>query len=241
MGQSFKVAVKSVVTACQKADQNATARQIDIGQRAHIAVKIRTLQGVDAGSRRKLRAEATAEIVAQLVQARCAPQNFARTIAVGQVAILFGENDAKTLQLSSLVQFVRLVKRNPSKEEWSPKPKSEEPARALWAQVVSGDVQPSAVRAAVDNILGTKPKEPRAPKPKPNPAVEWARFAIGAEADVLGAALAAMANTDRPAFDRIARIIQTVAEKAEAPTIPTDKPTEKSAKGFISRRGRRAA
>ena len=237
----FDKLVLRIIEASRKAERSNTVTECEIGKATHRAILARIGRTDERKKRRNLRAEALILISERLKAEGCPRCNLNRAVQVYAVGQCFGESDAKSLPVSSVREFSRLIRRDTLTEKWSTKAKTEESAKALFVQVVAGDVQPSAVRAAVDSILGTKPKAPRAPKPKPNPAVEWARFAIGAEADVLGAALAAMANTDRPAFDRIARIIQTVAEKAEAPTIPTDKPTEKSAKGFISRRGRRAA
>ena len=198
--RNFTTLVKGIVASCRKGDASCVAHQIDVGQRMHSAVQARTLEGHDPGSRRRLRADSIGTIVAQLSAAGCVPRNVGRSIAMGQTALLFGCEQAREMQFSSLAQLARLIRRDGKKEEWTIKPKHVDVATELWSRVVAGEVAAASVRSEVDKILGTTP---RVPKAKPTMAATIAATIGKASQEDLAVALEQLKATDKDAFRRL--------------------------------------
>jgi hypothetical protein len=231
--------INKVVETCRKSIRTATAPEIAIGQAVHRAIIVAVAKVHTPGDRRSKRAEVLLQIGERLQSEGIKKMNLNRSVQVCQVAQLFGSNDAKQLRLDTVAGFARLIKRNAAKEAWSIKAKSEEPARALWAQVVSGDVQPSAVRAAVDSILGTKPKAPRAPKAKPSPRQKLKSGLAAISHSELTSLLEDLRAADLKTFRKLVGTVKQFTAKKKPRPDSVETPTEPEPVSVLEKLGRR--
>jgi len=154
---------KSFVTAVEKLKRSSSASSMAAGKAAQVVIDSRLRGMTDPGSRRTTRAKVVEYLgsVAKDAGHATRPSELNRLIAVHWVGVNFDPKQAATIALSSLIQFARLLKRQPKDETWQIRNGHDDKARALWSRVVSGDVLTCDVRQEVDAVLGRKPRMKR--------------------------------------------------------------------------------
>lgn len=187
--------LECVVTAWRKRQIGQGASSFDVGRHAHAVIRDRLRKVYDPGSRRTLRSEALDSMVDAIARVgfKATRGELGRCIQLHHVALLFDPKAAKQLSLVALRPFCSAIKRNPAKEQWSIRPKTEEVYRSVWARVVSGSIKPVDVAAAVGRALGRKPKQPR---PKPTPIKKAATTIARLSSDELTATLEYLKTTN---------------------------------------------
>ena len=156
----------SVVAAFRKLQSSASAGYIEVGHRAHVAIRKR-LSGIkDLGARRRARAEAMTDMAAAIVEAgfKTAATKLNRMVCVYHVGEIYGPADSKGLPWRALWAFCSTIRRVPKDESWVIKPKIESKARNLFARAVAGERQADEIQNEVNEQLGRKPRVPRPPR-----------------------------------------------------------------------------
>ena len=155
----------AVIQAWSRGELASTASALTVGEKSHRIIRFR-LQGIlGAGDRRRIRAD-TVHTIAQKVTAagfKASPALINRAIGVFQVGMLYGSKEARSLPVGTVRAFIGTLRRDAKAEEWKFKRTTEQPARALWASVVSGEVDTGEVELRVSDLLGRKPRAPRKP------------------------------------------------------------------------------
>lgn len=159
--KTYEELVGAVVAAWSNGEKSAAAASIAVGLAAHRAIRFRLHSLTDRKSRRDSRAEVLATIAGRLQAAghRTTPNHVGRYVQVAMVSLCYGAADARKQPVSLLRLFAGTLRRDTSTEEWSIRPKISEAARALWEKILDGQVKPGQVAAAVDQLLGRKPRK----------------------------------------------------------------------------------
>ena len=159
---------EAVVAAYRKMQTSASAGYVDVGRRAHVAVRKRLSGIADPGARRRARGEAMTDMAEAVVKAgfKTAATKLNRMICCHHVGEIYGPTDAKALPWRTLWAFCATIRRVSKDESWILKSKIESKARNLFAQSISGELHPDQVAVEINDLLGRKP---RVPKPKASP------------------------------------------------------------------------